>query len=140
MSILTRNITEVIDFDNANIIRAFRDDAENTIRKLIDINGNTLANLGNLQVSTGPVVDFRDAKNFIYIEYQTEAIPYIFQDHIVENQESIYWPKKNAKKGNFLIVTSKTERKIRPNGYYVVVKDLVRKNQDIEFMLQWSQK
>lgn len=122
MSILTRNITEVIDFDNANIIRAFRDDAENTIRKLIDNNGNTLANLGNLQVSTGPVVDFRDAKNFIYIEYQTEAIPYIFQDHIVENQESIYWPKKNAKKGNFLIVTSKTERKIRPNGYYVVVK------------------
>lgn len=119
---ITRSITEIIDFDNSNIIRAFRSEVDHAIRNLIDSKGYTLSELKQLQVSTGPVVDFRDAINSVRMEYQSKSIPYIFQDHISENNENVSWPKSNAKKGNFLIVSDKVATKIRSKGSYVVVK------------------
>lgn len=121
IKLLSKNIHEIVDKENQNIIRIFNNDGDYLIRNLIEAHGYNLSEL-NIQVSTGPVVDFRDAKNSIYLEPGQGRIPYIFSDHITNGDEFISWPKDIAKKGNYLSVSGNIISKLRPLGNYVIVK------------------
>lgn len=72
----------------------------------------------NLQVSTGPVVDFR-AKEHLLISPTGDFAPLLYPIHF--NCKEIDWPKE-SKKPNAIIRNAHTEKMLYPNGYYVVVR------------------
>ena len=76
-----------------------------------------LKDLG-LQVSTGPVVDFR-MKDFLSMKSVKGSMPLLYPTHF--NGNSIEWPKE-SKKPNALIINEETIKASIPNGYYTVVK------------------
>jgi adenine-specific DNA-methyltransferase len=78
---------------------------------------NTLAEL-KLEVSTGPVVDFRTTE---YLRSVPEAgtVPLLYPSHFSNSR--VEWPKK-GKKPNALVLNYKTKRMLYPNGFYVIVR------------------
>ncbi len=78
---------------------------------------NTLSDLG-LEVSTGPVVDFR-MKEFLSVKINKKSIPLLYTYNFSENK--LIWPKEH-KKPNALIPTKEINKWLLPNGNYVLVK------------------
>lgn len=76
-----------------------------------------LANLG-LEVSTGPVVDFR-ASEFLRAVPEIGTVPLLYPMHF--NNWGVQWPKIGGKKPNALILNDETRRLLFQNGFYVVV-------------------
>jgi adenine-specific DNA-methyltransferase len=72
-----------------------------------------------LEVSTGPVVDFR-VKKYLRAMPETNAVPLIYPGHF--NGREIKWPKIGVKKPNALVICDETKRWLYPNGFYVVVR------------------
>ena len=78
----------------------------------------SLSELG-LNVSTGPVVDFR-TKLFLVDQIIPGAAPLLYPHHFIKGQ--LQHPKDH-KKPNAIIVTPESQKWLMPNdGYYVVVK------------------
>lgn len=78
---------------------------------------HTLKDL-SLEVSTGPVVDFR-SKDFIYKEPVENSVPLLYPTHF--NGTGMEWPKA-GKKPNAIIINSETLKMFYPSGFYTVVK------------------
>ena len=73
----------------------------------------------NLNVSTGPVVDFRTKEKLIY-NGSSKGIPLLYPVHM-RNQE-INWPVQ-SKKPNAILLDEKEIKKIAfPKGYYILIK------------------
>lgn len=73
----------------------------------------------NLNVSTGPVVDFR-MKEYLEMEASEDNVPLVYPHHF-ENRKLIY-PKVH-KKPNAIRVEPESQKWLFPNdGYYVLVK------------------
>ena len=101
-----------------------------TTAKLTDFTGYALSDTG-LQVSTGPVVDFRQ-KEFISNENSAGSVPLLYPAHMKDGQ--IVWPIDNLpKKGQYYSPRSSLldgidaalggDKNILPaNGYYVVIR------------------
>lgn len=72
-----------------------------------------------LDVSTGPVVDFRLKAD---LRQQTEAgtVPLIYPSHFCNNQ--IQWPARNGKKPNAIRDSDTSRRWLMPNGWYVLTR------------------
>jgi adenine-specific DNA-methyltransferase len=83
---------------------------------------NTLSDTG-INVSTGPVVDFR-LKDYIFEVKQSDAdiVPLIYPAHIRTGK--VAWPvDKINKKGQYFSVTDDTRRWVVPlEGYHVIVR------------------
>lgn len=79
---------------------------------------HSLHDLG-LNVSTGPVVDFR-LKEDIRQEPETGTYPLIYPVHFEKNQ--ISWPKAGSKKPNAILDTENTHRWLMNNGWYTLTK------------------
>ena len=77
----------------------------------------TLKEIG-LQVSTGPVVDFR-VKKYLRMNSSQGSMPLLYAIHF--DGRGISWPKV-TKKPNALIINKETIRSAIPNGFYTVVK------------------
>ena len=77
----------------------------------------SLSDLG-IQVSTGPVVDFR-LKPYLCDLPQSNTVPLLYPAHFSQNGTE--WPK-NGKKPNAIQRNSNTEKWLYPNGYYCVVR------------------
>lgn len=78
----------------------------------------SLSELG-LNVSTGPVVDFR-MKRYLQQQLDDNAVPLLYPHHFVNGQ--LQYPKKH-KKPNAIIVSSESQKWLLPNnGHYVIVK------------------
>jgi adenine-specific DNA-methyltransferase len=88
------------------------------INRLEDIENCSLADL-NIQVSTGPVVDFR-VKDSLCKTPIKKSVPLIYPTHFSNGR--IHWPKPDQKKPNALLVNSETEKSLFPAGHYVVVR------------------
>ena len=71
-----------------------------------------------LEVSTGPVVDFR-ANEHISKELKNGSVPLLYPLHF--NGKEIDWPKE-GKKPNYIANNLDTFKMLFPNGYYTVVK------------------
>ena len=77
----------------------------------------TLSDLG-IQVSTGPVVDFR-SKEYIFMNPGNGKVPLLYANHF--NGRDIEWPRE-SKKPNAISLNSETQRMLYPKGFYVVVR------------------
>ena len=78
----------------------------------------SLSDIG-LQVSTGPVVDFR-LKEHLRQMPEPGAVPLLYPNHF--SGRSIDWPKQGIKKPNAIMRNAETEKWFYPSGYYVVVR------------------
>lgn len=78
----------------------------------------SLSDIG-IEVSTGPVVDFR-VKDFLQKEPGINTAPLLYSAHFGE--KSINWPKKNFKKSNALTITPETKKQLLPTGCYTLVR------------------
>lgn len=72
-----------------------------------------------LQVSTGPVVDFR-AQEYLRQMPEVGCVPLLYPQHLCD--QHILWPRANAKKPNALRVGQETATMVFPAGHYVLVR------------------
>jgi len=79
---------------------------------------SSLTDIG-LEVSTGPVVDFR-LRAHIRQMPESGSVPLLYPNHF--SGLSIDWPKPGIKKPNAIMRNDETEKWLYPNGYYVVVR------------------
>jgi adenine-specific DNA-methyltransferase len=77
----------------------------------------SLAEIG-LEVSTGPVVDFR-LKEFLCQQPQTGAVPLLYPAHFAKG--AMEWPRQ-SKKPNAIVKNAETRKWLFPNGSYTVVR------------------
>lgn len=85
--------------------------------KMPSVCTKTLSDLG-LEVSTGPIVDFRIKKS-LSNNITKKSVPLLYPFNFSEGKLS--WPKKH-KKPNALILTSDLDKWMLPKGDYVLVK------------------
>ena len=78
---------------------------------------STLVDL-NIQVSTGPIVDFRH-KDLLQKDFEEHTIPIIYAVHLKNHRLS--WPQ-NSKKPNAIIDSEVIKKQQFPKGFYVLVK------------------
>ena len=77
----------------------------------------SLSEIG-LQVSTGPVVDFR-LKEFLREKPESGAVPLLYPTHFASG--SLEWPRQ-SKKPNAIVNNAETKKWLYPNGAYTVVR------------------
>jgi len=73
----------------------------------------------DLEVSTGPVVDFR-LRDSIQDEFMSDTAPLIYPSHIKD--QSVQWPQEKGRKPNAIRVNGSTKKWLFPNGNYVVTR------------------
>ena len=73
----------------------------------------------DIQVSTGPVVDFR-MKDHLRNRPEPGAVPLLYPVHF--NGQTTEWPRLDIKKPNAIVRNSETEKWLFPIGYYCVVR------------------
>lgn len=78
----------------------------------------TLATLG-LEVSTGPVVDFR-AQKYLHKHATKGTVPLIYPGHFKDG--FVQWPMESQKKPNAIEASPHTEDMLLDAGYYVLAK------------------
>ncbi|MDR2924399.1 MAG: Eco57I restriction-modification methylase domain-containing protein [Azoarcus sp.] len=78
----------------------------------------TLADLG-IQVSTGPVVDFR-LKEHLRDMPEADTVPLIYPCHL--RAAGTVWPASSQKKPNAILRNGATEKWLYPNGFYCAVR------------------
>lgn len=78
---------------------------------------HSLASLG-VDVSTGPVVDFR-VKEFLRSEPDETTVPLLYPVHL--NGKEIDWPKA-SKKPNAIVVANETKKALWPIGFYTLIR------------------
>lgn len=79
----------------------------------------------NVQVATGPVVDFR-VKAYWLDEPTDNSVPLLYAHHFLKN--AFVWPRQN-RKPNALRVHTDTEKWLLPRGYYCVTKRFTSKEE-----------
>ncbi len=78
----------------------------------------TLSQIG-IQVSTGPVVDFRQ-KDQLRKMPEEATVPLLYPCHFKD--QSISWPIADGKKANAILANHSTDKWLYPNGFYTVVR------------------
>ncbi len=78
----------------------------------------SLSQLG-IQVSTGPVVDFR-MKNQLRAMPVAGTVPLLYPCHF--KGQVIQWPIADGKKPNAILYNKETQKWLYPNGFYTVVR------------------
>lgn len=73
----------------------------------------------DIQVSTGPVVDFR-LKAYLCNMPEEDTVPLLYPGHF--QGWTTHWPKPELKKPNAIRHTLDTEKWLYPNGFYCVVR------------------
>jgi len=73
----------------------------------------------NLQVSTGPVVDFR-IKDYLLPSPSPESVPLLYAQNC--GKSGITWPLQYSKKPNAVMIHSKTIANLIHNGCYVLLR------------------
>ncbi|MEZ4709024.1 MAG: Eco57I restriction-modification methylase domain-containing protein [Caldilineaceae bacterium] len=104
--------------DADRFIHIATSDLDQMVVDRISVFAHSLHELG-LEVSTGPVVDFR-LKPDIQQEPQEGSVPLIYPSHFSANQ--IQWPKPDGKKPNAILESSRTRKWLMPNGWYVLTR------------------
>ncbi len=79
---------------------------------------STLADIG-LQVSTGPVVDFR-MRDHLRAQPDKDSAPLLYPVHFVDGD--LCWPREGIKKPNAIQVNDITRRWLFPRGNYAVIR------------------
>ncbi|ARQ03573.1 putative N-6 adenine-specific DNA methyltransferase HsmMI [Macrococcoides caseolyticum] len=90
-------------------------------KKIYELYPSINSSLGdlNLNISTGPIVGFRN-KEFLREIPDENCVPLFYPMHIENND--ISWIKETKKKANAIIWNDKTDRQLYPKGYYVIIR------------------
>jgi len=96
-----------IPTDHTATSRSFPRDADHQLEKL------------DIQVSTGPVVDFRTTEYIVSASDRPEA-PLLYPANICDGK--VIWPTVKGKGSRAMKVAPGTEKLLFPAGYYVVVR------------------
>lgn len=104
-------------FDNE---KYFNIPTEEIAENLNSYKENNLSGFKSLeiQVSTGPIVDFR-MKDLLLKDFQKCSVPLVYSVHL--RNFHLDWPKI-SKKPNAIKPTEETEKTFFPKGFYVAVK------------------
>lgn len=86
---------------------------------------NFLKDIG-VQVSTGPVVDFRLKEHLRQVPEQN-TVPLLYPNHFQKSE--VRWPQLDSKKPNAIVLNSDTERWLFPKGCYCVVRRISSKEE-----------
>jgi adenine-specific DNA-methyltransferase len=106
----------------------FPDDPEQFIhvpgslgRNMIELSPDIRHSLNEIgiEVSTGPVVDFR-LQHHIQQSPDKGTVPLLYPGHFAAH--AIQWPKDGIKRGNAIKLNAATERWLYPNGFYTVAR------------------
>jgi len=106
----------------------FEDDRERFIhvptspdKSAVEVSANICFSLQELgiQVSTGPVVDFR-LKDHLRSSPGPETVPLLYPCHF--SGDAVEWPKEGIRKPNAITFNQQTEKWLYPNGFYCVVR------------------
>ncbi|WCG35952.1 Eco57I restriction-modification methylase domain-containing protein [Companilactobacillus farciminis] len=117
-------VNQQLVIDKDNMVRFFSNNIDiYTYQK--ERNLKRIEELG-INVSTGPVVYFRQSKNYLRKKNTLNAYPYIFSEH-VGNGMVTNWPKKNPKRYNYLLKKDDNKKVFRKNDAYVLVKRVTSK-------------
>lgn len=73
----------------------------------------------DVQVSTGPVVDFR-LKDYLRGLPENNAVPLLYPSHFVDFK--VNWPNLKNKKPNAVMISNETLKWLFPKGFYTVVR------------------
>ncbi|MEC1636413.1 Eco57I restriction-modification methylase domain-containing protein [Bacillus mojavensis] len=103
--------------DQEKIIRIIRDDNFEIVKKMRSL-PCSLDDL-NINVSTGPIVDFREKDGLLSFKDSLFSIPLIYPENF--SNGFIKWPVE-GKKAPFLIEDKSNTNNLRPQGFYVLVK------------------
>ena len=95
------------------------------LRERLGAFGCSMSDLG-IQVSTGPVVDFR-LKEYLHDAANAETVPLIYPFHFQGLR--VVWPKENSRKPDFIENRGEASRWLMPNGHYVLVRRLSSKEE-----------
>jgi predicted RNA methylase len=79
---------------------------------------STLKDIG-VQVSTGPVVDFR-MSDHLRAQPEEGAVPLLYPVHFVDGD--LCWPRQGIKKSNAIALNDTTRRWLYPRGNYTVIR------------------
>ncbi len=91
---------------------------ERNFMELSPVFSYSLTDIG-VEVSTGPVVDFRVKEHLREIP-EPGSVPLLYPGHFTGL--SIDWPKPGMKKPNALMRHPETDKLLYPNGFYAVVR------------------
>ncbi|MEC5423864.1 Eco57I restriction-modification methylase domain-containing protein [Virgibacillus sp. C22-A2] len=103
--------------DTDKIIRIIKDDSIEVVEKMHQL-PYTLEDL-NINVSTGPIVDFREKEGLLSFDRTPFSVPIIYPENFYKGL--IRWPLK-GKKPPFLIEDKSNIKNLRSSGVYVLVK------------------
>lgn len=109
---------KVVQGDDAAKVIHIPTDAHGAALSGSTIYRTALADL-RLQVSTGPVVDFR-VKQFLRDIPGARDVPLLYPTHFTGGR--FEWPRLGGRKPNALALTAATARLLLPVGHYVVVR------------------
>jgi hypothetical protein len=104
--------------DAQKIIRIPVNDLDEYVLERMAVLNGSLEQLG-LNVSTGPVVDFR-LQEYIHDEPGPETVPLFYPAHFLGNR--VMWPLVNHRKPNAIDNCSSTRKWMMPNGCYVLTR------------------
>ena len=95
------------------------------------INKNLLTQLSmlDIQVSTGPVVDFRVKDSLAFDKPLVEDSSPLFYPSHFNFFEDLNWPNMKHNKANFLTFNEKTKKMFYEKGYYTIVRRFSPKEQ-----------
>lgn len=79
---------------------------------------STLQEIG-VQVSTGPVVDFR-MRDHLRAEPEEGSVPLLYPVHFVDGD--LKWPRQGIKKPNAIMLNDETRRWLYPRGNYAIIR------------------
>lgn len=90
-------------------------------KDFLDVSESIRSSLDDLgiQVSTGPVVDFR-LKDHLRKVPGKNTVPLLYPCHF--SHQSTEWPIEIGKKPNALLLNHETKKWLYPNGFYTVVR------------------
>jgi adenine-specific DNA-methyltransferase len=118
ISIRENRYSDVIDpTDPKKFIHVFTSDINRDFAEILRGLACNLTNLG-LEVSTGPVVDFRLREDLLP-ERIAGSVPLLYPTHLVSG--AVVWPKE-SRKPNAIRATKVTRPWLVPNEVYILVK------------------
>ncbi|MRD37850.1 N-6 DNA methylase [Bacillus thuringiensis] len=115
----------VFPTDNEKIIRIINENDKEIVERMHSLPCK-LEDLG-INVSTGPVVDFRENEGLLSFDGNLFSNPIIYPENFVNG--FVRWPIAGRKPG-YLIEDNSNTKRFRPAGIYVVVKRMSSKEED----------
>jgi adenine-specific DNA-methyltransferase len=119
MTIFNVSLDRIVDMKDPDlVVHIVTSRLDQYVIERVQVFEHTLRDL-YLEVSTGPVVDFR-LHEHIREKPDQHSVPLIYPAHFEDHY--VRWPKSNGRKPNALADTKEVQRWLFPNGCYTLVR------------------